>query len=211
MSTITNEALLEQLNWRYATKKFDASRTIPADTWATLEQALLLTPSSFGLQPWKFVVVTDQATKEKLVPVSWNQRQVADASHVVVFAVAANLDAAHVDRYIKRIAEVQGVSEASLAQFREMMIAFLTRGFEWSARQAYIALGEFMTAAALVGVDTCPMEGVEPAKYDEILGLDKEGYRTVVVCPAGYRAADDAHAKRPKVRFPLDEVLRKVG
>jgi len=214
---VTNDTLLNQLRWRYATKQFDPARKIPAADWLTLEESLVLAPSSFGLQPWKFIVVTDQVTKDKLVPVSWNQRQVANASHVVVFAVRKNLGSTDVDRYMNRVAAVRGVTPESLNSFREVLTGFLAQPAEqfnprdWSARQAYIALGQFMTSAALLGIDTCPMEGIEPARYDEILGLAEHGFQTVVVAAAGYRAATDKYATLPKVRFAPDEVITHVA
>jgi nitroreductase len=211
MSTISIDVLLERLNWRYATKKFDAARKIPAATWAALEQGLVLSPSSIGLQPWKFVIITDRATRETLQPVAYGQSQILDASHLVVFAVKKDLDAAHVDRHVKRAAKVQNVSEESLEGLRQMSLQTLPRGFEWSARQAYIALGDFLTSAAMLGVDACPMEGFVPEEFDKILGLDQLGYKSVVMAAAGYRAADDSAAGRPKVRFPAEEVLLKVG
>lgn len=217
LKPVSNETLLQQLRWRYAVKKFDPTRKIPAEDWATLEQALVLTPSSYGLQPWRFVVITDQEMKDRLVPISYGQRQVADASHVVVFAVHKPLSAAHVDRHIARTAEVQGVPTESLDRFKKMLLNSLVPPppdfniEHWAALQAYIALGNFMTSAAMLGIDTCPMEGIVPDKYDELLGLPNEGYGTVVVGVAGYRAADDKYAALPKVRFPVEEVVRRIG
>ncbi len=214
---VSNETLLKQLNWRYAVKKFDPSRRISDADWETLERALVLTPSSFGLQPWRFVVITDPATKERLVPMSWGQRQVVDASHVVVFTVRKPLTESDVVRHIARTAEVRGVTAESLAGFQKMMLGSLVPPpadvdiNHWAALQAYIALGTFMTSAALLGIDTCPMEGIVPAKYDELLELPNEGYGTVVVCVAGYRAADDKYAAAPKVRFPREDVIRRIG
>lgn len=212
-TTITNEALLAQLHWRYATKRFNPARKISAADWAALEQALILTPTSYGFQPYRFVVVTDQAIKDAFVPHSWNQKQPADASHFVVFAAKESVTEADVDHYMARTAEVRGVPVASLDFFKKMLVGDIVQGprsqqqFEWATRQAYIALGNFMTAAALVGIDTCPMEGIDPVAYDDILGLAPKGYRTVVACAAGYRAADDKYAVAPKVRFPADELV----
>ncbi len=214
---VSNETLLRQLQWRYATKQFDPTRAIPAEDWRTLESALVLSPSSFGLQPWRFVVVTNAAVREQLVAASWNQRQVADASHLVVFAVKAGLGAAEVDRYLARIAEVRGVRPESLQGFRDMLVGFLGQPgdrfnpTEWASRQVYIALGNFLTSAALMGLDACPLEGIEPARYDEILGLAGDGYRTVVVAAAGYRATGDKYAEAPKVRFDAEEVITRVA
>lgn len=217
MSTIPTEALVAQLRWRYAVKKFDPARRIDAATWRALEETLVLTPSSYGIQPWRFVVVEDADVRAKLRPASWNQPQVTDASHYVVFAYRADLGEADVDRWVRRTAEVRGVPEETLAGFRRMLVGGIVRGMDtarrdhWAALQVYIALGSFMTAAALVGVDTCPMEGIEPAKYDEVLGLPAQGFRTVCACAAGYRAADDRAASLPKVRFPHDDVVRRMG
>jgi nitroreductase len=213
MKPVSDETVLTQLRWRYATKKFDPARKISPEDWRTLEQAVILSPSSYGLQPWKFVVVTDQAVKEKLVPISWGQRQVADASHTVVFAVRKGLNAADVDKYLARIAQVRNTTVEAQAGFRKMMLGSIEGAAkaghldQWMTHQVYIALGQYMAAAAMLGIDTCPMEGIEPAKYDEVLGLAGTGYATVVACPAGYRAADDAYARLPKVRFAAEDVI----
>jgi nitroreductase len=214
--TTTTDALLTQLNWRYATKVFDPARKISAVDWAALEAALVLTPTSYGFQPYRFVVVTDQATKEKLVPFSWNQKQPAECSHFVVFAAKTSVNEADVDHYLARTAEVRGVAIETLAFFRKMLVGDIVSGprsqqqFEWATRQAYIALGNFMTSAALVGIDTCPMEGIDPVKYDEVLGLPAKGYKTVVACAAGYRATGDKYAAAPKVRFTSDELVIRI-
>ena len=212
-STVSNDTLLAQLNWRYATKKFDPSQKISDSNWAALEQALILTPTSYGLQPYKFLILTDPALRARLVPASWGQTQPVDCSHYVVFAARAQNTEADVDRYIARIAEVRGAEQASLAGFKNVLMGDVVHGargqaaLEWASRQAYIALGNFMTAAALVGIDTCPMEGFEPVKYDEILDLPAQGFRAVVACAAGYRSADDKYAALPKVRFHASELI----
>jgi nitroreductase len=216
MNTITPEKLLTQLNWRYATKQFDPQLKIAPQTWAALEETLLLTPSSFGLQPWKFLVVTDAATREQLVPVSWGQRQVADASHLVVFAVKRNFSEADIDAYLSRIVDVRGASRDLLSGYRGMMVGNLIQNRDeasrkhWATNQTYIALGNFLTSAALLGVDACPLEGIEPVKYDEILGLKEQGVTTVVAAAAGYRAAGDKYASARKVRFPKSAVLVEI-
>ncbi len=213
MSLLKPSELDAQMRWRYVCKKFDAQREIPADAWAALEHSLILSPSSFGLQPWKFVVVTTRAVKEQLVPASWGQTQVRDCSHLVVFGARKPMSESDVHRYIDRIVQVRAVPRESLAGFQKVMLGFLAKppeGLtldEWAARQAYIALGTFMTAAASIGVDTCPLEGIVPAKYDEILGLPALGYHTEVACAAGYRAADDRYAAVPKVRFATEDVV----
>lgn len=207
------EGLIRQMNWRYAVKKFDPIRKIPAPVWNALEQSLVLTPSSWGLQPWKFIVITDPALRAKLLPASWNQKQVVDASHLVVFANRKNLSVADVERFVSLTAKVRGVPETSLDKYKQVLVGFVKKGEEgldlnaWAADQVYITLGTFLTAAAVMGIDACPMEGFEPKKYDEILDLEKEGYATTVVATAGYRAADDKYASIPKVRYPTTEII----
>jgi nitroreductase len=208
--SFTPATLLEALNFRYATKQFDAAKKIDPATWSALEQSLILTPSSFGLQPWKFLIITDPAIREQLVPHTWGQRQVADCSHLVVITVKKAVDFDYIDRFIARNAEVRGVPAESLAGYRNMMAgstAMMTPA--WAAKQAYIALGQFMLAAATLGIDTCPMEGFLPAKYDEILGLESQGLTAAVLCPAGYRSPDDKFASLAKVRWTEGEVIER--
>jgi len=213
---VSNETLLAQLQWRYATKAFDSARKIPDADWAALEQALILTPTSYGLQPNRYIVITDQAVKDQLVPFSWNQKQPAACSHYVVFAARAANTEADVDRYLARIAEVRGGQVEALAGYRKILVGDVVHGergriaLEWATRQAYIALGNFMTAAAMLGIDTCPMEGFVPAQYDELLGLPAQGFRSVVACAAGYRSANCKYASLAKVRFPASELIVRV-
>jgi nitroreductase len=216
MKNLSPEKLIESLEWRYATKKFDAAKKIDKKTWSVLEHALILSPSSYGLQPWKFIIVEDQALKDKLRTFSWNQSQVSDCSHLVVFAIKEKIDAEHIDQFIHQTAKVRGLDAASMDGYKKMMIGDLVTGArshgaaEWAARQTYIALGNFMTAAAVIGVDTCPLEGIDPVKYDELLGLTGSGWRVVVACPAGFRAEDDKYSSTKKVRFnPEDVIIRK--
>jgi nitroreductase len=212
----TPQTTLEQLNWRYATKEFDSTKQIPAETWHVLEQSMVLSPSSFGLQPWKFFVVRNPALRQQLVEHSWGQKQVAEASHLVVFAIKHNLDAAYVDRYVARMAEVQQVPVDTLQGYGNLVKGTIDRLASpvavdaWSTRQVYIALGQFMTTAAMLEIDTCPIEGFIPPKYDEILGLTAQGYASSVVCAAGYRSATDKYATKPKVRFATPEVVEYI-
>jgi nitroreductase len=216
MDTLTPAALLAQLQWRYATKQFDATKKIPAEHWSALEEALVLTPSSFGLQPWKFIVVTDQGVKEQLLTASWKQSQPSDCSHHVVFAAKNELTEADVDRFLQRQVEVRGGSVEALAGYRNVIVGFAGKGAregwlrEWSIRQSYIAIGNFMTSAAVLGIDTCPMEGIAADQYDKILGLEGTGYSTAVACAAGYRAATDKYAAAPKVRFKTSEIVQHI-
>jgi nitroreductase len=183
------------LRWRYATKSFDATKKLPPEVLDALLESLVLSPSSFGLQPWKFIVVDDPALRAQLRAESWDQPQVTDASHFVVLTVRETLTAADVDECLARVAEVRGGGSESLAPLRGMMLGFIggmddTGKFVWNSRQSYIALGQLMTCAALLGVDACPLEGISPAGYDAVLGLGGSGYRTVVACALGYRSAD---------------------
>ena len=212
-----NELLLEKLRWRYATKQFDPERKISDSDWSTLEEALILTPSSYGMQPWKFFVIRDPELKESLVSASYKQRQVADCSHLLVIAVKTSLGVADVDRLIDATVEARGVDRATLEFYRSLIIGDVVEGPRsgdirgWAKLQSYIALGNFMTSAALLGIDCCPMEGFVPEMYDEALGLTEAGLTTSVLCPAGYRTADDKHAVAPKVRYPREHLIETIG
>lgn len=211
MAVVSGSSIVEQLQWRYATKVFDRSKKIGDADWQKLEESLVLTPSSYGLQPWKFVVITDQKLKDQLPSMSWGQRQVADASHVVVFAVKKAFGEQDLDQFLQRTAEVRGVTVESMAGLRKMVLGFAANPkidkFHWASLQAYIALGQFMASAAMMGIDTCPMEGIEPGKYDELLGLPDLGLATVVACVAGYRDPSDKYASLAKVRFEASDVI----
>jgi len=213
MNPISTDQLLAAQNWRYATKQFDASKKIPTAVWAALEDSLILSPSSYGLQPWQFCVIESSDLRTSLRPHSWNQSQVTDASHLVVFAIPKKVDVPYMERYLDRIAEVRSVSVESLGFYRDMMMGDVITGprsawvHEWAARQVYIALGNFMTSAALVGIDTCPLEGIDPGQYDAILNLPAMGYNTVVACAAGYRSSGDKYATLPKVRFEKTDLV----
>lgn len=214
--TIPEKQLLDALNWRYATKTFDATKLIPEGTWKTLEESLALSPSSFGLQPYRFLVVKDAAIRKQLQPHSWNQTQVVDASHYVVMAARTAFTEAEVDRFLDRVVEVRGIPRESLEGYRGMMYgSLLSPGAEariphWAALQSYIALGNLMTSASLLGVDTCAIEGFVPAEYDTILGLKEQGYASVVCCALGYRSAEDKYATAAKVRFPSTDLIKTI-
>lgn len=214
MTPLTPADAVTALNRRYAVKKFDPARTIPPDTWAELEEALRLSPSSYGLQPWKFVVVTDPTVRRLLRPAAWDQSQITDASHLVVFCVKKGMGPADADRLVRRIAQVRGVPVESLDGYKGMMSRSLSKPASevdpWMTHQVYIALGVFLATAAVVGVDACPMEGFQPDQFDQLLGLSARGYGSVVLAAAGYRAADDPYAKLAKVRYEPAEVIERV-
>ncbi len=216
MNNMTARDLREALHWRYATKVFDPARKIPADIWQALEQALVLTPTSYGLQPYRFLVINDPAKRAELLPHSWNQKQVVDASHFVVFTARIKMTEADVSRLIQRTSAIRNIPAESLNVYRDMMLGDVVNGprgknaHEWATRQTYIALGNLMTCAAVLGVDACPMEGLDPAEYDRLLGLAGGDYATVVACALGYRAAGDKYAGLPKVRYETGELVQQV-
>lgn len=215
-ATVSPTTLLHQLGWRYATKKFDAERKIPAETWATLEQALILSPSSFGLQPWRFIVVKTPEIRKALQEASWNQTQVVDASHLVVLASKDEVSESDVGDFLSLVAETRSMDLAALDTYRGMILQFvshLTKAGkvpDWTTRQTYIALGFLLCSAAMLGIDTCPLEGISPQKYDEILKLSGQGYSTRVACALGYRAADDKASTLQKVRFGKERTIVHV-
>lgn len=212
-SSSTPTQVVQQLNWRYATKQFDPDLTISDEVWAALEQSLVLAPSSFGLQPWKFFVVRNPALRQQLREHAWGQAQVTDASHLVVLAIKKDIGAPEVDQFVERMATVQQVPAETLGGYGSMVKGFLAAPpyplsmDGWATRQVYIALGFLMYSAAMLEVDTCPMEGFNPAKFDELLHLSEQGYSAVVLCALGHRAADDKYAALPKVRYSPETVV----
>lgn len=204
---------LAAMQWRYATKVFDPQKKISAETWADLEKGLVLAPSSFGMQPWKFLVIQNPELRAQLLPVSWNQKQVVDCSHFVVFLAKKEITVSDVDRLIHRVVEIRGGTPNELMGYSKMLMANLVQGDApqkiptWASRQCYLALGQLLTLAALLKIDACPMEGFEQEKYDEILGLNNTGYTAVVACPLGYRSGNDRYAELPKVRYADQEII----
>ncbi len=201
--------IIDDLNWRYATKVFSDKKISQKDLDELME-ALRLAPSSFGLQPWKFIVITDPKIREQLVQHSWGQKQITDASHLIVLA-AVNVDESYIRKYVESMAKTRNVSLESLKDYEEMMLnSIMSRSEEerlnWAKRQVYIALGILHVACAQKRIDSCPMEGFDHKKYDELLGLEKENLSSVVLCPVGYRG-DDKYAAQKKVRFSKDEVF----
>lgn len=216
MNPISNSQLLDALNWRYATKQFDAARKIPADTFAALEESLVLSASSFGLQPYRFLVINDKMLREKLLPHTWGQRQVVDASHFVVFAGRTRIGEKEIDAFLQLTSDIRGTPVEALKDYRGMMTGMLLpEKFtpivpQWAALQAYIALGNLLTSAAVLGVDACPIEGFVPAEYDKLLGLPEQGFASVVCCALGYRAATDKYATARKVRATKADLVKVI-
>lgn len=209
---MTPAELTSALNWRYATKSFDSEKSVPADAWQALLDSLVLSPSSFGLQPWKFIVVSNPELRERLRENSWGQAQVSEADKLVVFTSRTDMTPEDIKRWVDRLAEVQKQSPEELKGYAGIVEGFCQRmspeaRHNWNIRQTYIALGQFMAAAATIGIDTCPLEGIDPSGYDHELGLAGSGYATCVACAVGYRRDDDRSASRPKARFAADEVI----
>lgn len=210
----TPSELVAALNWRYATKQYDASRALNGATWEALQQALVLAPSSIGLQPFKFFVVDDKTVRARLRAAAWDQSPFTDADKLIIFAARTGFNESDVDRFVARTAEVRGVPVEALAGFKGMAMGVVARPEAerdaWASRQAYIALGTLVTAAAALGVDATPMEGFDAAAFDEILGLQEKGYHAYAAAALGYRAQDDKYAQLPKVRYAREDVIEHV-
>ncbi|MBT6068238.1 NAD(P)H-dependent oxidoreductase [Candidatus Peregrinibacteria bacterium] len=208
--------ILESLNWRYAVKLFDPEKHISDADFENVLEALRLSPSSFGLQPWKFIVVKDAALREQLKEHSWNQPQIVDASHMIVLCMRTDIDANYIEKYIEDMAETREVPVETLDGYKNKMIGFLEEkkkageAENWGARQLYIALGNLLTSAATMGIDACPMEGFDKGKYDEMLGLADKNLTAIAVCTLGYRSADDKYATAKKIRFSKEEVVEEI-
>lgn len=210
---ISREEIISKLNWRYATKKYDASKKISSTDWNVLKEALRLSPSSYGLQPWKFFVIEKPELREQLKTASWGQTQVTDASHYVVLVYKEKMDEAHINKFIQKNATVRGVAADTMKGYADMMVGDLVKGPRsaiieaWAQRQAYIAMGFLLETAALLDIDATPLEGIDPVAYDKLLDLTGSGWKTVAAVALGYRHAEDGLAKAKKVRFDENEVF----
>jgi nitroreductase len=208
-----NNTIINALNWRYATKKYDTTKTVSPQDLETLIESLHLSPSSFGFQPWKFFVISNPELKQNLAAQS--QPSVGQASHIIVCAAKKTLTPMDIDNWMREISEQRGVSIESLAGYAEMSKGYSQSKtqdeiFSWNARQVYIALGFLLETSALLGIDATPMEGFNPEKFDELLGISDSDYTSVVICPIGYRAQDDAYANVKKVRYPKDSIITVI-
>ncbi|MDO5606679.1 MAG: NAD(P)H-dependent oxidoreductase [Paracoccus sp. (in: a-proteobacteria)] len=208
--------LHERLNWRYATKQMDASRAVPEDRIAAILEAIRLAPSSSGLQPYEILLITDPAIRDRIRAVAWDQAQITDGSHLLIFAAWDNYTEARIDAVAAQMATDRGgLSDRLAAYYDRLKAAYLPRpagvNFDHAARQAYIALGVACVAAAFEGVDATPMEGFDPGAVDDILGLRDRGLRSVVLLPLGYRAPEgDWLSGLTKVRRPMDELVTRL-
>ncbi len=203
---------IESLQWRYAVKKFDEHKFLSEEQINILKEAFNLTATSYGLQPVKMVVLKNKELQQQLVTHSWNQHQVVQASHVLVLCIPKKLTTTHVENYFKLVKEIRNTPDEILNPFKEFLVNDIKNKpqevlFQWMKNQAYIALGNLMTVAANEKIDSCPMEGFVPEKYDEILGLDKYNLHSALVLPVGFRAKDDYMKDLKKVRKKTEEVV----
>jgi nitroreductase/dihydropteridine reductase len=206
---------IEHLEWRYATKKFDPSRKLPEEKINILKEAFNLTATSYGLQPIKLLVIKNQKMKENLMPMTMHQMQVQDASHLLIFCVVTAIDKDYVTKYFELVENKRGTSKMILAPFRDILIDEFKQKdqeeiFVWAKNQAYLAMGNLLTICALEKIDSCPIEGFEPEKYDKYLKLDEMGLKSVLVMPVGYRATDDFFADFKKVRKDITETIIEI-
>ncbi len=204
--------IINSLQWRYACKKFDDTKIVPEHKITLLKEAFNLTATSFGLQPIKMGIIKNKELQQQLVEHSFGQQQVGNASHVLVLCINDDITLQDIDANFDREKEIRGTSEEVIASFRKYLKdSFSEKSLEEKQQsaifQAYIALGNLMTVCALEQIDTCPMEGFNPQKFDEILALNKRNLKSVLLLPIGYRAEDDFMSKLKKVRKPIDETV----
>ncbi len=204
--------IIDTLNWRYATKAYDKDRKLTSEQIDTLIESIRLSPSSFGLQPYKIIHVKNSDIREKLKSVAWGQSQITDASDLFVFTVPTNLNDSHVDTFIAETAKTRNISSETLQEYAGMIKGSISSRDEagkinWSTKQAYIALGILLTTAADMKIDTTPMEGFDNVQFDEILGLKELNLTSVVACTAGYRSETDSYASLAKVRISKENLI----
>lgn len=210
-----NSEIIKELTWRYATKKFDPSKKITSSDLNTLLNVLRYTPSSYGMQPLKFLVITNPDIRLQLQKASFNQSQVSEASHLIVICAQIETSPNHIDEMTELMSTTRSIEIEKLQGFNNYVKGALKNlsGQEmllWNSKQAYIALGMFLSNCARLRIDSTPMEGFEPDKYDEILSLTQKGLKAVLVCPIGYRSEEDHYSRLEKVRKPLETLVEFV-
>jgi nitroreductase len=204
--------IIEALNFRYATKQYDSSKKIKKEDLEVLLEVLRLSPSSFGLEPWKFIVIESKELREKLREAAWGQPQITDASHIIVICARKDIDEKYISDFIDRTAKKRNIPRTQLLGFEKMLLDFRKDKTKeeinaWNVRQTYIALGLLLESAALKSIDSTPMEGFDKSKFDEILDLNDSDYQTSVVCALGYRSKEDNYMSLKKVRFDKKEII----
>jgi nitroreductase len=208
--------IIDSLKWRYAVKKFDTDKELSEAQVNTLKEAFNLTATSYGLQPLKLIVIKNKVVQEKLVPFSWNQQQILQASHLLVICIQDNYTTKEVENYFNLVQKIRNTPDAVINPFKKFLTAEIAKKTQEelyisNKNQAYIALGNLLTVCALEGIDSCPMEGFTPDKYDEILDLKKDNLKSVLVLPVGFRAADDYMKDLSKVRKDLSESIIEIS
>ncbi|MDC0955558.1 NAD(P)H-dependent oxidoreductase [bacterium] len=202
--------IIDSLNWRYATKKFDSTRKLSKSQINLLKKAFNLTASSYGLQPVKLIVISNQKIKNSLLKSSMNQLQVIQCSHLLIICIESNINKSYIESYFKRVIDIRKTDPLVLESFKESIINEFndmsnTSIINWSINQAYLALGNLMTVCSVEGIDSCPMEGFLPEKYDEILDLKSKNLKSVLVMPVGYRSVNDQFSSFKKVRKDIND------
>lgn len=212
---MTEAELLKVLNWRYATKKFDPERKLDDRQREGLLEALRLSASSMGLQPYKFIHVKDSKLRKELRNYSHDQSQITDASELIVFAAKTEIDEEYVEHFARLEGELRNRNEQQILRKKEKTLSYLKgKGeeelFNWNCRQAYIAIGNLLTTAAVLGIDACPMEGINTNAYDRILQLEDVNLRSLAVVTLGFRSSSDSYAEEPKFRFPQGQIIKTI-
>jgi|TARA_B110000858_G_scaffold37442_1_gene42149 nitroreductase len=208
--------IIDSLKWRYAVKKFDTNKNLSEIQIETLKEAFNLTATSYGLQPLKLVIIKNKKIQEKLVPFSWNQQQILQASHLLVICVKDNYTTKEVENYFNLVQKIRNTPDEVINPFKKFLTAEIAKKtqeelYVLNKNQAYIALGNLLTVCALQQIDSCPMEGFTPDKYDEILDLTKDNLKSVLVLPVGFRASDDYMKDLTKVRKNISDSIIEIS
>ena len=206
---------IESLHWRYATKSFDTSKKITEEDLNLLKEAVQLSASSYGLQPYKVLVVESKKLREALKPLSWNQPQITEASHLFLFINNIQTNGEEVDGFIAEVERVRGIEPQKLETYSSFVKSKTTalspnEKNHWTAKQAYIALGNLLSAAAVLRIDTCAIEGFEKDRVNELLNLESKGYSATFMVAIGYRSENDQNQFLKKVRTPIDHLFETV-
>jgi nitroreductase / dihydropteridine reductase len=204
---------IDQLNWRYAAKRMIADKAVPQEKLDNILEAIRLSATSYGLQPYNLIVVQEKEKLQQIMPLAYNQPQISEASALIVFVTWDKITQEKIDNFFNLISTERGIPAEALAGYKAMVEGSMlpmdeTTALAWMARQAYIGLGTGLAAAAIEEVDTCPMEGFTPTAVDEYLGLTAKGLKSVVILAVGYRdEANDPMSKMKKVRIPMSEFV----
>ena len=208
--------IIKQLQWRYATKKFDENKKLSQEKLNTLKEAFDLTATSYGLQPVKMVVVSNTKMIKQLVPMSYNQPQIGNASHILVLCTETTVDTAFIKNYFNLVEKTRNTPRDVLSSFEEFLIDDFSKKTQeekdaWGANQTYLIMGNLLTVCAVEGIDACPIEGFVPSQYDEFLNLSEKGLKSVLVLAVGHRSKDDMFSEMKKVRRGVEEMVIEIN